>query len=228
MSVPTVIDTLKKFCSYGLDSVLTQNRNQNSDVVNLTAKWDIQAKFIAKVYTPPPDVISRWILTLLEEELAVILETNLSLSTLGSILQNNDLWPHLSEYKCIPPQQDAEFVAAMEYILDIYQQPYDEKIFSVVSGRKAFSAFKWHKKSITDETWNISLKLMMSTSESAQLAYYALFSLIQEELFIKLNQREPLLTWQKRLSIWLMKWISSLSWIIWIHTIQHLFIKHFL
>ena len=66
-------------------------------------------------------------LTLLEEEMAVILETKLSRSTIGRILQKNDLRPHLSEYWCIPPQADAEFVAAMEDVLDVYQQPYDEK-----------------------------------------------------------------------------------------------------
>ena len=59
--------------------------------------------------------------------MAVILETKLSRSTIGRILQKNDLRPHLSEYWCIPPQADAEFVAAMEDILDVYQQPYDEE-----------------------------------------------------------------------------------------------------
>ena len=33
--------------------------------------------------------------------------------------------PHLVDYWCIPPQEDAEFVAAMEDILDVYQMPYD-------------------------------------------------------------------------------------------------------
>ncbi len=42
-------------------------------------------------------------------------------------MQKNDLRPHLSEYWCIPPKEDADFVAAMEDILDVYQQPYDEK-----------------------------------------------------------------------------------------------------
>lgn len=37
----------------------------------------------------------------------------------------NELRPHLSEYWCIPPKDDAEFVANMEDILDVYQQPYD-------------------------------------------------------------------------------------------------------
>ena len=126
VSVPTVIDTLKKFCTDGLDAALTPNRSPNSDVANLKATGDIQAKVIAKACTEPPEGRVRWTLTLLEEEMAVILETKLSRSTIGRILQNNDLRPHLSEYWCIPPQEDAEFVAAMEDILDIYQQPYDE------------------------------------------------------------------------------------------------------
>ena len=39
----------------------------------------------------------------------------------------NDLRPHLNDYWCIPPEEDAEFVANMEDILDVYQQPYDPK-----------------------------------------------------------------------------------------------------
>ncbi len=37
----------------------------------------------------------------------------------------NDLRPHLNEYWCIPPKDDAEFVANMEDVLDVYEQPYD-------------------------------------------------------------------------------------------------------
>ena len=40
-------------------------------------------------------------------------------------MQKNDLRPHLSEYWCIPPKEDAEFVAAMEDVLDVYHQPYN-------------------------------------------------------------------------------------------------------
>lgn len=42
--------------------------------------------------------------------------------------QKNALKPHLSEYWCIPPEQDGEFVARMEDILDLYQQPYDPHV----------------------------------------------------------------------------------------------------
>ena len=37
----------------------------------------------------------------------------------------NDLRPHLNEYWCIPPEEDAEFVACMEDILDVYQRPFE-------------------------------------------------------------------------------------------------------
>ena len=32
---------------------------------------------------------------------------------------------HLSEYWCIPKGENGEFVACMEDVLDLYQQPYD-------------------------------------------------------------------------------------------------------
>ena len=55
------------------------------------------------------------------------METSLSRSTVCRILQRNEIRPHLSEYWCIPPEEDAEFVANMEDILDLYQMPYDPK-----------------------------------------------------------------------------------------------------
>lgn len=39
--------------------------------------------------------------------------------------QKNELKPHLSEYWCIPRKQDAEFVACMEDVLEVYHRPFD-------------------------------------------------------------------------------------------------------
>lgn len=121
----TVIHTLSTFCKEGLDAALTPCRNVNSDVANLKATGDVQAMVIAKACSTPPEGFVRWTLSLLEEEMSVILETRISRSTIGRILQKNDLRPHLSEYWCIPPKNDAEFVAAMEDVLDLYQEPYN-------------------------------------------------------------------------------------------------------
>ncbi len=123
--INTVIATLKSFCTKGLETALSWQRNPNSDHANLKATGDIQARVIAKACSAPPKGYSRWTLSLLEEEMAVVLEVGLSRSTIGRILKNNDLRPHLSEYWCIPPKEDADFVAGMEDILDVYQQPYD-------------------------------------------------------------------------------------------------------
>jgi hypothetical protein len=39
--------------------------------------------------------------------------------------KKNEIKPHLSEYWCLPKKQSGEFVARMEDVLDVYQQPYD-------------------------------------------------------------------------------------------------------
>ncbi len=39
--------------------------------------------------------------------------------------KKNEIKPHLSEYWCLPKKQSGEFVARMEDVLDLYQQPHD-------------------------------------------------------------------------------------------------------
>ena len=121
----TVISTLKDYCEEGLVKAITPDRNPNSDTARLKATGDVEAKIIAKACTNPPEGYARWTVTLLAEESLVILEDSISRATVGRILQRNKLRPHLSEYWCIPPSEDADFVASMEDILSIYQQPYD-------------------------------------------------------------------------------------------------------
>jgi DDE superfamily endonuclease len=41
--------------------------------------------------------------------------------------KKNELKPHLKDYWVIPPEQDAEFVCAMEDVLEVYQRNYDPK-----------------------------------------------------------------------------------------------------
>lgn len=43
------------------------------------------------------------------------------------MLEKSELKPHLREQWCIPPEANAEFVAAMEDVLDVYHRPYDEE-----------------------------------------------------------------------------------------------------
>lgn len=39
--------------------------------------------------------------------------------------EKNELKPHLKEQWVIPPKQNADFIAAMEDVLEVYQRPYD-------------------------------------------------------------------------------------------------------
>ena len=123
--VNTVVSTLKAFCTHGLEAAVTPGRSPLSDTAKLKATGEVEAKVIAKACSPAPDGYVRWTLTLLAEEMTVILEESLSRSTISRLLNRNDLRPHLNEYWCIPPREDAEFVACMEDILDLYQQPYN-------------------------------------------------------------------------------------------------------
>lgn len=125
VSVPTVIDTLRDYIENGLAQAVTPARSPASDTARLKATGEVEAKIVAKACSKAPEGRSNWTMTLLSEESAVFLETPISRSTVCRILQRNEIRPHLSEYWCIPPEEDAEFVANMEDILDLYQMPYD-------------------------------------------------------------------------------------------------------
>ena len=126
-SYVTVIKTLREFLEAGFTDMITPKRNTNSNVARLKVTGDVEAKIIATACSPAPKGYVRWTLNLLYNQMMVVLEDKLSISraTIGRTLVKNDLRPHLNEYWCIPPKEDAEFVAAMEDVLDVYQQPYD-------------------------------------------------------------------------------------------------------
>lgn len=125
VSTATVISALKAFNNGGISEVVKLGRNPNSDVSRLKATGDIEAQIVAKACSAAPEGRIRWTLTLLANEMKVILEEPLSRATIGRVLRKNDIRPHLNEYWCIPPEEDADFVAHMEDILDLYQKPYD-------------------------------------------------------------------------------------------------------
>ena len=124
--VSTVITVLKEFLQSGFMETVKPKRNPASDTARLKVTGDLEAKIIALACSSAPDGRARWTISLLCDRLEVILEdTSISRSTVARVLSGNELRPHLNEYWCIPPEEDADFVANMEDILDVYQQPYD-------------------------------------------------------------------------------------------------------
>ncbi len=121
----TVTATCRDFCEGGVARALSYARARGSDTARLRATGDVEAFVVATACSPAPKGRCRWTLTLLAGATAAILEVPLSRSTVGRVLARNELRPHLCEYWCIPPGEDAGFVAAMEDVLDVYARPYD-------------------------------------------------------------------------------------------------------
>ena len=73
----------------------------------------------------PPDGRAQWTLKLLADQLVEceIVET-ISIETVRRVLKN-ELKPWLKQNWCILPDRSAEFVCAMEDVLEVYQRPND-------------------------------------------------------------------------------------------------------
>ena len=52
--------------------------------------------------------------------------------------KKNELQPHRNDYWCIPPKENAEFVACMEDVLDTYEMPYDPAVPVVCMDEKPY------------------------------------------------------------------------------------------
>lgn len=133
VSEPTVKMVLDKYIADGLQGILTINRNENSDVARKKIDGKLEAKLISIACSEvPAGGGAYWKLSMIQEELSVFLETSseydfdsLSTSAISRALRRNELRPHLNKYWCIPPENDSDFVAAMEDVLEVYQRPYD-------------------------------------------------------------------------------------------------------
>ena len=53
-------------------------------------------------------------------------------------IKKNELQPHLNKYYCIPPKANAEFVACMEDVLELYAEPYDPEIPVICMDEKPY------------------------------------------------------------------------------------------
>ena len=61
--------------------------------------------------------------------------------------KKNEFKPHLKKCWCIPPKQNAAFVAAMEDVLAVYSRAYDERFPVVCMDEKPVQFFEEARKS---------------------------------------------------------------------------------
>ncbi|MCL4517055.1 MAG: IS630 family transposase [Firmicutes bacterium] len=122
----TVHTIRKVYSEKGLEAAVGRKKRETPPV-QPKITGEVEAKIIAISCSTPPAGRSKWSLRLLADK-AVELQyiDSISHEAVGRLLKKNELKPHLRKCWCIPPKQNAAFVAGMEDILDLYQQPFDE------------------------------------------------------------------------------------------------------
>jgi len=119
----TVYRTKRRFVEEGLEAALSEDPRPGAER-KLAAKEE--ALLIATACSEPPAGRARWTLSLLAEAMVRLTDhRSLSSETIRRRLAENELKPWQKKMWCIP-KVDAEFVARMEDVLELYAEPPDE------------------------------------------------------------------------------------------------------
>lgn len=120
----TVYRTKRRFVEMGLEAALSEEPRPGAER-KLSGKEE--ALLVATACSSPPPGCSRWTLELLAEEFVKLTEhEQLSRETVRRRLAENHLKPWRKDMWCIP-KVDAEYVARMEDVLDLYAETPDPK-----------------------------------------------------------------------------------------------------
>jgi transposase len=120
----TVYRTKRRFVEGNLAKALNEEPRPGA-VRKLSGKEE--ALLVATACSSPPEGRARWTLELLRGELVKLTEhESLSRETVRRRLAENELKPWRKDMWCIP-QVDAEYVARMEDVLDLYAEPPNPK-----------------------------------------------------------------------------------------------------
>lgn len=118
----TVYRTKRRFVEEGLEAALSEEPRPGADR-NLAAKEE--ALLVATACSAPPAGRARWTLELLADEMVRLTKhESISSETIRRRLAENQLKPWQKKMWCIP-KVDAEFVARMEDVLELYAEAPD-------------------------------------------------------------------------------------------------------
>ena len=118
----TVSRTKRRFVEGNLDAALSEVPRPGAER-KLSGRQE--ALLVATACSSPPPGRARWTLELLSEEIVKLTEhDSLSRETVRRRLAENDLKPWRKDMWCIP-KVDAEYVARMEDVLDLYAKAPD-------------------------------------------------------------------------------------------------------
>ena len=124
VSGSTIYRTKRRFVVGNLEAALSEEERPGAER-KLSGKEE--ALLVATTCSKPPPGCARWTLELLADELVRLTEhENLSRETVRRRLAENELKPWRKDMWCIP-KVDAEYVARMEDVLDLYAETPDPK-----------------------------------------------------------------------------------------------------
>jgi hypothetical protein len=114
----------KQFIEEGFEAVL--QRKATSRVYEPKVDGDVEAKLVSLCCSEPPKGYSKWSLRLLADKMVELHYVDkISHVTVRNVLKKNELKPWKVRGWVIPPDNNSEFVANMENVLDVYKRPYN-------------------------------------------------------------------------------------------------------
>mgnify|MGYP003695115027 CR=1 FL=1 len=124
VSTSTIYRTKKRFVEDGLDEALSEGTRQG-----MPRKLDAnqEALLISLACTKPPKGCARWTLSLIAEKFISLSDVEpVSVETIRRRFKENDLKPWQKKMWCVG-NMNADYVAQMEHVLDLYAQPVNVK-----------------------------------------------------------------------------------------------------
>ncbi|MDB9541845.1 IS630 family transposase, partial [Microcystis aeruginosa CS-1036] len=122
----TIERVRKRFVESGIESSLTRKKQEHRRAKIIDGEKE--AYLIAIACSETPTGRAKWTLQMLADKM-VELEyvEKISRETIRKTFKKNELKPWLNQSWVIPPKESAEFVCAMEDVLDIYHSEYDQQ-----------------------------------------------------------------------------------------------------
>ncbi len=123
---PSTVERVRKRCvEEGLEAALERRKQVNRKPRKLDGAGE--AKLVALACSAPPEGYARWTLRLLGDKLVELeVVDSIHKETVRKALKKNNLKPWRKQCWCIPPKANAEFVCAMEDVLEVYHREFDE------------------------------------------------------------------------------------------------------
>lgn len=121
----TVEDIRQRLVERGFQAALDGKKRETSPTPK-RFNGEQEALVIATRLGSPPPGYANWSLRLLARRVVELeIVESVSYETIRRTLKKNGMTQRKIAYWVIPPENDAEFVAHMEEILDVYERPYD-------------------------------------------------------------------------------------------------------